>query len=76
MEQQAAATREIAGNVNAAASGVGHVTRAIGEIEAIAGRTASSATQLRRSAVEVAKQTDRIRHRVRAFTDEVRSMQV
>jgi hypothetical protein len=34
-----------------------------------------SADVLGRSATEVAKQTDRIRHRVRAFTDEIRAMQ-
>ena len=76
VEEQAAAAREIASNVNAAADGVGRVNEALGEIEAIAGRTSQSADQLGRSASEVAKQTDRIRLRVRAFTDEIRAMQV
>jgi methyl-accepting chemotaxis protein len=75
VEEQAAAAREIATNVNAAADGVGRVNEAIGEIEAIAGRTTQSADVLGRSALEVAKQTDRIRHRVRAFTEEIRAMQ-
>ena len=75
VEQQVQAAREIAGNVNAAASGVGHVASAVGEIEMIAGRTAMSAGQLGRSAGEVAKQTDRIRQRVRAFTEEIRALQ-
>ena len=73
VEQQAQATHEIAGNVNAAASGVGHVATAIGELEAIAHRTATSAGHLGRSAVEIAKQTDGIRRRVRVFTDEIRA---
>jgi methyl-accepting chemotaxis protein len=75
VEEQAVAARDIASNVNAAANGVGHMNAAINEIEAIAGRTATSADVLGRSAVEVARQTDRIRHRVRAFTDEIRAMQ-
>jgi methyl-accepting chemotaxis protein len=75
VEEQAAAARDIASNVTAAASGVINMNIAIGEIEAIAGRTAASAGVLGRSALEVAKQTDRIRNRVRAFTDEIRAMQ-
>jgi methyl-accepting chemotaxis protein len=75
VEAQAQATREIAGNVNAAADGVGHVTHAIGEIETIAQRTAASAGNFGRSAEEVAQQTERIRQRVRTFTDEVWAMQ-
>jgi len=75
VEEQAVAARDIASNVNAAANGVGNMNVAISEIEAIAGRTATSAGVLGRSAVEVARQTDRIRNRVRAFTDEIRAMQ-
>ena len=75
VEQQAQAAREIAGNVNAAANGVEHVANAIGEIETIASRTAVSAGRFGHSAGEVAKQTDRIRQRVRAFTEEIRAMQ-
>jgi len=74
VEAQAQASREIAGNVNAAANGVDHVTHAIGEIETIARRTATSAGNFGRAAVEVARQTETIRQRVRAFTEEVRTM--
>ncbi|HEX5778003.1 MAG TPA: methyl-accepting chemotaxis protein [Xanthobacteraceae bacterium] len=75
VEEQAVAARDIASNVNAAANGVGHMNAAIGEIESIAGRTALSAGVLGHSAVEVARQTERIRNRVRAFTDEIRALQ-
>jgi methyl-accepting chemotaxis protein len=75
VEEQAVAARDIASNVTAAANGVINMNVAIGEIESIAGRTAASAGVLGRSAVEVARQTDRIRSRVRAFTDEIRAMQ-
>ncbi len=75
VEEQALAAREIAVSATAAANGVSHVNVAIEQIESIASRTATSAGVLGHSAVEVARQTDRIRARVRAFTDEIQAMQ-
>lgn len=73
VEQQAIAAKEIAGNVNAAATGVGHVAQAIGEIEIIANGTASAASRLRLAAKSVSGHTDKIRQRVMAFAEEIRA---
>jgi len=75
VEEQANAAHEIAGNVNAAATGVTHVTGAIGEIRAIANKTADAAGALGYAARKVTGQTGDIRNRVGAFTEEVHAMQ-
>lgn len=71
VEEQAASAREIAGNVNAAASSVGHVNQAISDIEAISDQTALAANGLHAAARDVSNQTEIIRERVRAFANEV-----
>ncbi len=71
VEQQASATREISGNLHGAASGAGNVSMAIGEIEGVAGETASAAKVLLRVAADVADQTGKIRARVSAFSDNI-----
>jgi methyl-accepting chemotaxis protein len=73
MASQAEAARAIADNINRAARNVGEVSTEIGEIEVIAGETATSADALGHASVEVANQTDRIRQRVKAFTDDIRA---
>ncbi|HLH11898.1 MAG TPA: methyl-accepting chemotaxis protein [Methylovirgula sp.] len=75
VEAQAAAAREIAGNVTAAASGVSQVNEAIGQIEAVADKTAQAAAELNTAAADVSSQTKTIRERVRTFTEEVRAAQ-
>ncbi|HUD89741.1 MAG TPA: methyl-accepting chemotaxis protein [Xanthobacteraceae bacterium] len=74
VEEQAASAREIAGNVHAAASSVGHVSQAISDIEAISDQTAVAASGLYAAALDVSNQTEIIRERVRAFTKEVHAM--
>ncbi len=71
VEEQAASAREIAGNVHAAASSVGHVNQAITDIEAISDQTAVAANGLHATARDVSNQTEIIRERVRAFAKEV-----
>ena len=71
VEEQAASAREIAGNVHAAASSVGHVNQAITDIEAISDQTAAAANGLHAAARDVSNQTEIIRERVRAFAKEV-----
>ena len=71
VEEQAASAREIAGNVHAAASSVGHVNQAITDIEAISDQTAVAANGLHAAARDVSNQTEIIRERVRAFAKEV-----
>ncbi len=75
VEAQAAAAREIAGNVNAVASSVNQVNEAIDHIEAVADKTAHAATELNTAAADVSVQTKMIRERVRAFTEEVQVAQ-
>jgi methyl-accepting chemotaxis protein len=74
VEQQAAAAREIAGNVNAAAANAGEVNGAIGKIEAVAEQTAHAAIKLTAAAIGVASQTEKIQERVKAFTDEIHAI--
>lgn len=75
IEQQAAATREIAHNVDAAAAGVGNVAASIGGIEAMADLTSQATGALRRSTLELSVQTSAIRERIMSFTDEILAAQ-
>ena len=75
IEQQAAATREIANNVDAAAAGVGNVAASIGGIEAMADLTSQATGALRRSTLELSVQTSAIRERIMSFTDEILAAQ-
>jgi methyl-accepting chemotaxis protein len=75
IEQQASATREIAQNVDAAATGVGSVAEAIGDIESMADLTADATIGVRQSAAELAAQTKAIRERILSFTNDVRMAQ-
>ena len=74
VEQQVEAARDIAGNVNAAALGVGLVGESIGEIEAIAGQTTRAVGAVSTAAVEVASQTKTIRKRVSMFTEQIEAV--
>jgi methyl-accepting chemotaxis protein len=75
VEEQAAAAHDIAGNVNAAANGVEHVTKVIADIETIVDSTARAANELNTAVGAVSSQTNMIRERVRAFADEIHAMQ-
>jgi methyl-accepting chemotaxis protein len=69
--EQAMATRDIAGNVTQASTGVTHVETSIAEIEAIAETNTSAVVQLSAAANEVANQSKTIRDKVKAFTQEI-----
>jgi methyl-accepting chemotaxis protein len=71
IDQQASATHEIAQNVDAAAVGVGNVTRSIRDIEEMADQTASATNGLRQSAVDLAGQTKAIHDHITGFADHV-----
>jgi methyl-accepting chemotaxis protein len=75
VEEQAAAAHDIAGNVNAAANGVEHVTKVIADIETIVDSTARAVNELNTAVGAVSSQTNMIRERVRAFADEIHAMQ-
>lgn len=75
VEEQANAAHEIAGNVQAAASGVGSMNQAIFEIESVAGNTSHSIETLREASTGVAERTRRIRERVKSFTEEIQDIQ-
>jgi methyl-accepting chemotaxis protein len=74
-DEQTAAARDIAGNVDAAANEVSQVRHAISDIEAVADKTAQAANRLNAAASNVSSQTKMIRERVHEFTAEVRAAQ-
>jgi methyl-accepting chemotaxis protein len=71
IDQQASATQEIAQNVDAAAIGVGNVTRSIRDIEEMADQTANATDGLRQSAVDLAAQTKAIHDHIAGFANHV-----
>jgi methyl-accepting chemotaxis protein len=74
VEQQAETARDIAANVNAAATGVDKVALAIVQIEKVADHAARSANKLNEAATGVTGQTKRIRERVRLLTEEIQAI--
>jgi methyl-accepting chemotaxis protein len=75
IDQQAAATREIAQNVDAAAESVGCVAESIGTIATTADQAASATAGLRQSAVDLAAQTKAIHERIVGLADDIRTAQ-
>jgi methyl-accepting chemotaxis protein len=75
VQQQAVATREIAGNVNSATIGVGHLAQAVSEIEAAMSQSAIAITQFSDAAGEVTLQAGTIRERVKDFTRRIQSVE-
>jgi methyl-accepting chemotaxis protein len=71
VDQQAAATHDIAANVNSAASGVGHVEESISAIENLANTNAVAVGEVAETAQVMAEQTTTMRARVRAFTVDI-----
>ena len=74
VEEQAAATRDIAGNVISAATGVGHVEEAVATIETLIGENRSAVGDLNVAADALVKQTQTIRARVKLFTGDIERM--
>ncbi|MET0445450.1 MAG: hypothetical protein ABW151_12830, partial [Pseudorhodoplanes sp.] len=73
VKQQASATRDIAGNVNAAALGVHQVSAVIAKLEEEAADTAMAAARFSDAARKVSSQSGTIRGRVRSFTSDIQS---
>ncbi len=74
VRNQALATGDIAANVASAASSVGHVEKAIAEIETIVTTNSDSAQLMSAAALQIAEQTKTIRERVRVFTGDIDRM--
>jgi methyl-accepting chemotaxis protein len=75
VEQQTQAAQEIASNLTAASVNVGNVNEAIAKIEGVGNRTAQAAEMLSAASVSVTHQAKKIHDQVKAFTDDVRTMQ-
>jgi methyl-accepting chemotaxis protein len=75
VEQQASAALEIARNANTASTNVDQVNGAVGEIEGVAQDTTRSASRLSVAAAGVGEHTRKIRLKVRAFAQDVDTMQ-
>jgi len=71
VNEQAAATREIASNVTIAADGVSNVERAIVKINTLATRNSRSASAVSEAASQVESQTRTITARIRAFANDI-----
>ncbi len=74
VEEQTHAAREIASNVKAAAIGVARASETIADMEVIADKTALAAADFDTAAMQVTKQTDLMRDRIRAFSEDVSAM--
>ncbi len=75
VEQQAGAARQISGDVSAAAMSATQVSSTVSDIEDIARETSIEVLQIGAAVTEVANQTQKVRERVGAFTQEIHAMQ-
>jgi methyl-accepting chemotaxis protein len=73
VEQQGAATKEIARNIQEAARGTTEVSRNIGGVEVASKETGSAANEINAAAGELSKQAELLKREVRHFLDTVRS---
>jgi methyl-accepting chemotaxis protein len=73
VEEQTAATREIARNVEHAAQGTSHVTQNIHAVSAAASQTGTQAAGVLGSADHLARQSDQLRHELERFVAAVRA---
>ena len=67
IEQQGAATREIARNAHEAAAGTGGASQAASEVMATAGRTGTAAHQVLEAAAELARSSESLHREVEGF---------
>ena len=75
VEQQTQAAQEIASNLAAASANVVNVNGAITKVESVGNRTAEAAEMLSSASVSVTNQAKRIHEQVRAFTEDIRTIQ-
>ena len=73
VEEQGAATQEIARNVQQAAEGTGEVTQNIGGVTSAASETGTAATDVLTSASELARQSESLRREVDKFLATIRA---
>ena len=73
VEEQGAATDEIARNVQQASSGTGEVSANITSVSSAASETGTAATQVLGAARDLATQSERLRHEVNGFVERVRA---
>ena len=73
VEEQSAATQEIARNVEQAAAGTGEVTSNIGGVTQAAGETGQAAGEIQQAAGELSKQSEMLKGQVDQFLSEIRS---
>jgi methyl-accepting chemotaxis protein len=73
IEEQGAATREIAGNINQAASGTNQVSNNIAVVRKATSGNGETATQMLATAVTLSSQAETLRHRVNEFVVAVRA---
>ena len=73
VEQQGAATGEIARNVQEASRGTEEVTNSMATVSAAAAETGSAAAQVQAAAAELAKQTGVLRDQMGGFLQEIRA---
>ena len=73
VEQQSAATGEIARNVEQASIGTGEVSANIMTVEQAAGETGAAANQIRNSATDLSRQAEVLKTEVNMFLDQVRA---
>lgn len=71
VEEQRAATQEIARNVQEAANGTQEVSSSIGGVSQAAAATGVAATQLQATSGELGKQSDALRRQVQIFLEKV-----
>jgi methyl-accepting chemotaxis protein len=75
VEEQTAATREIARNVEQAAAGTSEVDRNIASVSAAASETGHSAKDVLQAANQVASQADAMKMEVNSFLDGIRALE-
>ena len=73
VEQQGAATREIARNVQEAARGTGEVSSSIGTVSEAASATGAAASQLFAASSELARQSEQLTAKVERFLVDIRA---
>ncbi len=74
VEQQAHVTRDIAVDVNSAATAVSAVSESVGQIGSINEVTSATALELSSATAQVATQTSAIRERVRSFSADIQAL--
>jgi methyl-accepting chemotaxis protein len=73
MEEQGAATQEIARNIQAAAQGTQRVSGSIASVRGAAGEAGDAASQVLDAAIEISRHSDELGRELRGFLEEMRA---